>query len=230
MNRNATITIDGSRSTYEPELDKLISGLEHIGNCADQLMFTLYHLEADKFIYCTPLFKKMLGFKFNRFDKEGWIFWWENIGSGEALNIKSRIHSCFALPVIEKPLTFCYHFFNGQDQKRQLKHEMVLYRIEDEVLSANYFMDVTDKEAVDRYLCERSLAIHARNHRGVNLITPREEEVLKLIADGYSSKQIAHRLFISNHTAITHRRHLIGKFRVKNTAQLIKKASQLMEL
>ena len=107
---------------------------------------------------------------------------------------------------------------------------MVLHRIEDQVLAANYFMDITDKESIGRHLSERSLVRHTRKNRSVNLITPREEEVLKLIADGYSSKQIAHRLFISNHTAITHRRHLIGKFRVKNTAQLIKKASLVMEL
>ncbi len=62
------------------------------------------------------------------------------------------------------------------------------------------------------------------------IISSREKEVLHLIGEGYSSKQIADMLFISNHTAISHRKNLIEKFQVKNTAQLIKKASKVMEL
>ena len=54
----------------------------------------------------------------------------------------------------------------------------------------------------------------------------REKEVLKLIADGLSAKEVANKLFISIHTAINHRKNLISKFQVKNTAQLIKVASK----
>lgn len=61
-------------------------------------------------------------------------------------------------------------------------------------------------------------------------ITPREQEVLKLIAHGYSAKQIADKLFISIHTAINHRKNLIEKFGVKNTAELILKASRTFVL
>ncbi len=57
-------------------------------------------------------------------------------------------------------------------------------------------------------------------------ITPRELEVLQLIAHGYSAKQIADKLCISIHTAINHRKNLIEKFSVKNTAELILKASK----
>lgn len=55
-------------------------------------------------------------------------------------------------------------------------------------------------------------------------ITRREKEVLQLIANGYSSKEIADRLFISTHTAINHRKNLILKYKAKNTAHLIMKA------
>ena len=56
-------------------------------------------------------------------------------------------------------------------------------------------------------------------------ISRREHEVLKLIAQGLSTKQIADHLYISVHTAITHRKNLIEKFQVKNTAELIKEAA-----
>lgn len=57
------------------------------------------------------------------------------------------------------------------------------------------------------------------------LVSQRELEILRLVAQGFSNKQIAHQLFISVHTAITHRKNLIEKFEVKNTAELIKEAA-----
>jgi DNA-binding CsgD family transcriptional regulator len=47
-----------------------------------------------------------------------------------------------------------------------------------------------------------------------------------LITEGLSSKKIADELYISNYTAITHNKNLIEKFKVKNTAQLIREASK----
>ena len=57
-------------------------------------------------------------------------------------------------------------------------------------------------------------------------ITEREIEVLKLIADEYSNSEIAERLFISVRTVDTHRRNLLEKLGVKNTAGLVKYAIQ----
>jgi DNA-binding NarL/FixJ family response regulator len=53
-------------------------------------------------------------------------------------------------------------------------------------------------------------------------ISPREIEVLKLIAEEYSNSEIAEKLFISIRTVDTHRRNLLEKLGVKNTAGLVK--------
>ncbi|PSR56824.1 hypothetical protein AHMF7605_26665 [Adhaeribacter arboris] len=53
------------------------------------------------------------------------------------------------------------------------------------------------------------------------LLSKREKEVLKLIADGYSSKIIADMLSISFHTVNTHRQKIIEKTNVPNTGSLI---------
>ncbi len=53
-------------------------------------------------------------------------------------------------------------------------------------------------------------------------LTKREIEVIKLIAEGYTSHDIAEKLFISPRTVDTHRRNLLQKLNVKNTAELIK--------
>ena len=55
-------------------------------------------------------------------------------------------------------------------------------------------------------------------------LTPREFEVLKLIAQEYSNPEIAEMLFISIRTVDTHRRNLLEKLGVKNTAGLVKYA------
>ncbi|MCA6361488.1 MAG: helix-turn-helix transcriptional regulator [Bacteroidetes bacterium] len=56
----------------------------------------------------------------------------------------------------------------------------------------------------------------------VRSITRRELEVLQLIAQQYSTKQIADALHISIPTVETHRRNLLRKINVKNTAGLIR--------
>jgi DNA-binding NarL/FixJ family response regulator len=58
-------------------------------------------------------------------------------------------------------------------------------------------------------------------------ITRREKEILELIADGNTNAAIAEKLFISASTVDTHRKNLIEKLQVSNTASLIKKAAQL---
>jgi DNA-binding NarL/FixJ family response regulator len=58
-------------------------------------------------------------------------------------------------------------------------------------------------------------------------ITRREKEILALIADGNTNAEIAEKLFISPSTVDTHRKNLIEKLQVNNTASLIKKAVQM---
>lgn len=57
-------------------------------------------------------------------------------------------------------------------------------------------------------------------------LTDREIEVLQLIAEEYSNAEIAGKLFISIRTVDTHRRNLLDKLGVKNTAGLVKYAIQ----
>lgn len=64
----------------------------------------------------------------------------------------------------------------------------------------------------------------------IPVVTRREKEVLLLIADGLTNAEIAKQLFLSTTTVDTHRKNLLAKFDVKNTASLIKKAAQLQLL
>lgn len=59
------------------------------------------------------------------------------------------------------------------------------------------------------------------------VLTRREKEVLELIAEGLTNNEIAARLFVSATTVDTHRKNLLTKFEVKNTATLIRTAVQM---
>lgn len=55
-------------------------------------------------------------------------------------------------------------------------------------------------------------------------LTPREKEILAFIAEGYTNPQIAEKIFLSPFTVDSHRKNLLAKLGVKNTATLIKLA------
>jgi DNA-binding NarL/FixJ family response regulator len=57
-------------------------------------------------------------------------------------------------------------------------------------------------------------------------LTEREVEILKLIGEEFSSQEIAEKLFLSFHTIESHRANLMSKAGVKNTAGLIKWATE----
>lgn len=58
----------------------------------------------------------------------------------------------------------------------------------------------------------------------LSVISPREREVLQLIAEGKTTKQIALRLHISAKTVDTHRRNIMDKLDIHSVAELTKYA------
>ena len=58
-------------------------------------------------------------------------------------------------------------------------------------------------------------------------LSEREVEVLELIAMEYNSREIAQQLYISYHTAISHRQNLLIKLDVRNTAGAVRRGFEL---
>lgn len=58
-------------------------------------------------------------------------------------------------------------------------------------------------------------------------LTRREKEVLELIVDEYTTKEIAKQLYISPCTAETHRMNIIQKMGVRNTAGVVREAVRM---
>jgi DNA-binding NarL/FixJ family response regulator len=53
------------------------------------------------------------------------------------------------------------------------------------------------------------------------VLSDRENEIIKLIAEGNTNPQIADQLFLSSHTVNTHRKNIMTKLGVKNTAGIV---------
>lgn len=76
--------------------------------------------------------------------------------------------------------------------------------------------------------CNKVLELLVKDtHKDSNLnclpvqLSKREIEVLQLVVNGMSSKQIAEELFLSYHTINTHRKNILKKVGVKNVSELV---------
>ena len=79
----------------------------------------------------------------------------------------------------------------------------------------------------ERFFCNRILEVFIDNeHNGAthsqpNDLTNREVEILQLIGKGYSTKELASLLHLSQHTIYTHRKNMMKKFGVSSSTDMI---------
>lgn len=77
-------------------------------------------------------------------------------------------------------------------------------------------LDVIRAESID----VESLSYTPVSCEGVTL-SERELEIIALIAEGYTNSQVAEKLFLSTHTVNTHRKNIMSKLGVNNTAGIV---------
>jgi two-component system, NarL family, response regulator NreC len=76
-------------------------------------------------------------------------------------------------------------------------------------------------------ISEKMINFMATNSISENVLSNKETEVLGLISKGLTTNDIAAKLFVSSRTIETHRANILKKLEVKNTAELIKKATEM---
>jgi len=92
------------------------------------------------------------------------------------------------------------------------------------LVGQTYFSDQVQKIIFKRY--STNLSKKKPKEMEVEL-TKREIEIVKLISEGLTSKQMANKLVISARTVETHRANLIKKCGVHNAIELVKKVEKL---
>ena len=79
-------------------------------------------------------------------------------------------------------------------------------------------------DVIKKLVQHNSLKGNSRRKPGYQDLTPREREILKLVAEGNSNKKIADKLHISVRTVEHHRQNLMNKVGAQNTASLVRYA------
>jgi DNA-binding NarL/FixJ family response regulator len=77
-----------------------------------------------------------------------------------------------------------------------------------------------EKEAIGRAL-GKLLQGGGEGVRARNILTPREIEIVKMVAEGFGNREVAERLFISEGTVKTHLHTIYEKLGLKGRVQLV---------
>jgi len=73
----------------------------------------------------------------------------------------------------------------------------------------------------------RSNSLENKKTHKCTLLSKREQEVLRLLAFEHTTPMIAKKLFISPHTVISHRIHLMEKLGASNVAGLVRRGFEI---
>ena len=93
------------------------------------------------------------------------------------------------------------------------------------VIEGKVYINDDAKKSLFDYICNQEELSDKKNYGGDEL-TCREKDVLALLCDGYRTKEIADKLFISTHTVESHRRNIMLKLNVNNSSKLVKLAME----
>ncbi len=104
--------------------------------------------------------------------------------------------------------------------------EMLLKGI-DHVLKGDYFMDTSVSHQVVKKLVGLPAKEAVATGTSYDALTPREQEVTVLLAEGLSTNQVADKLFISSKTVENHRSNIMRKLGLHSTIELVRYAAKL---
>lgn len=95
------------------------------------------------------------------------------------------------------------------------------------ILKGQYFMDTSVSQQVVKKLAGFTEKESVRHSNGYESLTPREQEVMTLLAEGMSISQVADRLFISPKTAENHRSKIMRKLNLHSSIELVRYAAKI---
>lgn len=97
----------------------------------------------------------------------------------------------------------------------------------DYVCRGDYFLDSSVSHEVVRSLVDSPIQEAKITNPSYEALTPREQEILRLLSEGLSPKEIAHKLFISPKTVENHRANIMSKLDLHSTHDLIRYAAKI---
>lgn len=95
------------------------------------------------------------------------------------------------------------------------------------VAKGDYYLDSSVSHAVVENLMKSPLKAAKITDADYATLTPREQEVMRFLAEGLSSKAVAEKLFISPKTVENHRANIMNKLGLHSTIELVRYAAKL---
>ena len=95
------------------------------------------------------------------------------------------------------------------------------------VAKGDYYLDSSVSHAVVENLMKSPLKAAKITDADYATLTPREQEVMRFLAEGLSSKAVAEKLFISPKTVENHRANIMNKLDLHSTIELVRYAAKL---
>lgn len=104
--------------------------------------------------------------------------------------------------------------------KKDCDFHEIIDSVQETVGGARFFCGKVLDQIKRENINVEDLHIMETNCEGV-VISDRELEVIRFIAEGYTNVEIAERLYLSQHTVNTHRKNIMAKLGVNNTAAIV---------
>lgn len=207
-------------------------------------IFLVSCLSEKSILWLEDTFEEVTGYSPSFFIEGGLTAWYKLVHPNDMRSVSENIKRSFAdfekpgSPKPFPPLILEYRF-KGQNGKwtkiRDIKY--LLLEGESKIVDKGLckFERVTERKESDEScykLLNFALSYDKKMEQFIksHSLSNREIEILSLIGKGLSTKMIAYQCNISINTVETHRRHLLEKFKVKNSMELIKEASKIISL
>ena len=100
---------------------------------------------------------------------------------------------------------------------KEATHTELMLAVDNVLSGMSYLSPGISEKVIEGYLEGRK---GARPSASLDILTPREREILKMIAEGFTNKDIAGYLCLSAKTVETHRTNLMKKLRLHNARSL----------
>jgi DNA-binding NarL/FixJ family response regulator len=97
----------------------------------------------------------------------------------------------------------------------------------DHIVNGDYYMDTSVSQKVVKKMAtlpaKKTIAVKP----GYESLTPREQEVMAMLAEGMNAVQVSEKLFISPKTAENHRTNIMRKLGLHSTIELVRYAAKI---
>jgi DNA-binding CsgD family transcriptional regulator len=216
----------------------VLQTLSNIGNSGT----SIFDLCKRQIIFYSSNFGELLGYELSDYEEVGQIFFATKIHPDDSLDLSIRSVSVYKIfdnfsseEKLNHKLVSEYRMLNSQNKYVRLVEQYQVLELDakGQIWLMLTIVDVApNQEELEK---SKSQLLNYKTGKIISIETPpkvqfeltkRETEILKLVRDGFLSKEISDKLAISVHTVNTHRQRFLEKLGANNSMEAVVFASK----